>query len=272
VTELVLYETNEKVGIITMNRPEKLNAINKEFKGALTEAFTRAEDDPSTHVVILRAEGRSYCVGYDIGGGPPVGEANRHLAHKWHPQLMGSVKFEMIPWYMRKPVIASVQGHALGGGCELAMFCDLTIAADDAVFGEPEIHFSVAGPSMVMPWIIGLKKARELLYTGDSIGAQEALQLGMINKVVPAADLRSATLKYAQRIALIAPEALALTKMAINRGADAGGFRQAMESGVDVLSQLYAAETAVGQEFQEIKRKDGLGSALKWRRSQFENN
>jgi len=272
VAELVLYETNEKVGIITMNRPEKLNAINKEFKAALTDAFARADEDTTTHVVILRAEGRSFCVGYDIAGGPPVGEANRHVAHKWHAQLANSVKFEMIPWYMRKPVVASVQGHALGGGCELAMFCDLTIAGNDAVFGEPEIHFSAAGPSMVMPWIIGLKKARELLYTGDSIGADEALQLGMINRVVPAADLKAATLKYAQRVALIAPEALALTKLAINRGADAGGFRQAMESGVDVLSQLYAADTAVGQEFQEIKRKQGLGAALKWRRSQFESN
>jgi enoyl-CoA hydratase len=270
VTELVLYETDDKVGIITMNRPEKLNAINKEFKAALTDAFARADEDTTTHAVILRAEGRSFCVGYDIGGGPPVGEANRHVAHKWHMQLMGSVKFEMIPWYMRKPVIASVQGHALGGGCELAMFCDLTVAADDALFGEPEIHFSAAGPSMVMPWIIGLKKARELLYTGDSIDARAALDLGMINQVVPAAELKPATLKFARKVALIAPEALALTKLAINRGADAAGFRQAMESGVDVLSQLYAAETEVGKEFQEIKRKQGLGAALKWRRGQFE--
>lgn len=269
-SELVIYETDEKVGVITMNRPEKLNAVNKEFKAALTDAFARADDDARTHVVVLRAEGRSFCVGYDIGGGPPVGEANRHLAHKWHAQLMGSLKFEMIPWYMRKPVIAAVQGHALGGGCELAMFCDLTIAADNAVFGEPEIHFSAAGPSMVMPWIIGLKKARELLYTGESIGAQEALQLGMINKVVPAGELRTATMTFAKRVALIAPEALALTKLAINRGADASGFREAMETGVDILSQLYAAETEVGKQFQEIKRNQGLGAALKWRRSQFE--
>ena len=86
---------------------------------------------------------------------------------------------------MSKPVIASVQGHALGGGCELAMFCDITIAAENANFGEPEIHFSNAGPAIVMPWMIGFKKARELLYFGDMIDAETAMQLGMINRIVP---------------------------------------------------------------------------------------
>jgi enoyl-CoA hydratase len=268
-SQVVSYETDDKVGIVTLNRPDKLNAINKDLKKELTEAFARADDDASTHVVVLRAAGRAFCVGYDIGGGAPVGEENRHVAHKWHAQLTGSVKFELIPWYMRKPVIASVQGHVLGAGCELAMLCDLTIAADNALFGEPEIHFSVSGPSMVMPWIIGFKKARELLYTGDMIDAKQALDLGMVNHVVPAAELEAATMKFARRVALISPEALAMTKLAINRGADASGFRNAMEAGVDVLSQLYAAQTEVGSRFQEIKRTEGLGAALKWRRGQF---
>jgi enoyl-CoA hydratase/carnithine racemase len=112
-----------------------------------------------------------------------------------------------MPWYMRKPVLASVQGHALGAGCELAMFCDLTIAADDAMFGEPEARYSQAGPGLVMPWIIGFKKARELLYLGDMIDAPTALELGMVNRVVPRGDLSKDTLKFAQRTALIAPEA-----------------------------------------------------------------
>jgi enoyl-CoA hydratase/carnithine racemase len=107
-----------------------------------------------------------------------------------------------MPWYMRKPVLASVQGHALGAGCELAMFCDLTIAADDAMFGEPEARYSQAGPGFVMPWIIGFKKARELLYLGDMIDAPTALALGMVNRVVPRDDLSEDTLKFAQRMAL----------------------------------------------------------------------
>ena len=90
---------------------------------------------------------------------------------------------------MRKPVIACVQGHALGGGCEITMFCDITIAADNALFGEPEVRFSDVGPAIVMPWLIGYKKARELLYIGDMIDAEEAQQLGMVNRIVPLAEL-----------------------------------------------------------------------------------
>ena len=168
-----------------------------------------------------------------------------------------------------KPVIASVQGHCLGGGCELAMVCDLTIAAEDALFGEPEIRFSNVGPVMVMPWVIGLKRARELLYLGDPIDARTALAYGMVNRVVPRAELTSATLKVARRIALMSPEALAATKLAINRGAEAAGFRNAINAGVDVLAALYAARTEVGVKFDEIREKEGLGAALRWRAAQF---
>jgi enoyl-CoA hydratase/carnithine racemase len=175
----------------------------------------------------------------------------------------------MLPWDMRKPVVAAVQGHALGGGCELAMFCDLTIAADDAQFGEPEIRFSTAGPAIVMPLIVGYKKARELLYFGDSIDAKTALALGLVNRVVPAAELASASLKYAKRLTLISPEALYAAKLSINRGADAAGFRNALNAGLDVVAPLYAARTEMGAQFQAIKAKDGLGAALKWRAAQF---
>jgi enoyl-CoA hydratase/carnithine racemase len=194
----------------------------------------------------------------------------RHDALKWHVLLSESLEFEMMPFYMRKPVIASVQGHALGGGCELAMYCDLTIAADNTLFGEPEVRFSDTGPGIVMPWMIGLKRARELLFFGDMIDAEKALEFGMINRVVPLAELEEATTKYARRLTLIAPEALVATKLAVNRGADAAGFRAAMQVGLDVVAPLYAAKTEVGMKFHEITQKEGLGAALKWRRAQFE--
>ena len=149
------------------------------------------------------------------------------------------------------------------------MMCDLTIAADDAVFGEPEIRFSNVGPALIMPFVIGFKRARELLYLGDPIDAQTALQYGMVNRVVPRAELPAATLRYARRMALISPEALASTKLAINRGADAAGFRNAIRAGLDVLAPLYAARTEVGTKFDEIREKEGLGAALRWRAAQF---
>jgi enoyl-CoA hydratase/carnithine racemase len=176
----------------------------------------------------------------------------------------------MTPWTLRKPVIASVQGHALGGGCELAMFCDLTIAADDAVFGEPEILFSQVGPALLMPFIVGHKRARELIYFGDKIDAKRALEIGMINRVVALAELRTATMAYAKRLALMAPEALVAAKLAINRGLEEVGFRDALQVGVDVVAPLYAAQTEVGKQFDDIRAKDGLKAALKWRLAQFE--
>src|SRR3989442_1214587 len=153
ITPLVTYAADGRVGIVSLNRPDKLNAISPDLKTMLVERFHEADRDPATSVVILRAEGRSFCAGYDISPNP-ARAARRGNALAWHESLTDDVALEMTPWEMKKPVIASVQGHCLGGGCELAMMCDLTIAADDAVFGEPEIRFSNVGPALVMPFVI----------------------------------------------------------------------------------------------------------------------
>src|SRR3989475_10010873 len=204
-TSLVTYAADGRVGIVSLNRPDKLNAISADLKKTLVERFHEADRASATSVVVLRAEGRSFCAGYDIAPNPARTE-RRGNALAWHESLTDDVRLEMTPWDMRKPVIASVQGHCLGGGCEMVMMCDLTIAADDALFGEPEIRFSNVGPAMVMPFIVGLKRARALLYLGDPIDAQTALQYGMVNRVVPRAELEAATLKLARRLALISPE------------------------------------------------------------------
>ncbi len=265
---LVTYTADARVGVVTLNRPDKLNAISPELKKTLVERFHEADRDSTTSVVVLRAEGRSFSAGYDISPNP-ARAARKGNALAWHASLTDDAALELTPWTMKKPVIASVQGHCLGGGCELAMVCDLTIAADDALFGEPEIRFSNVGPVMVMPWVIGLKRARELLYLGDPIDARTALAYGMVNRVVPRAELLTATLKIARRMALMSPEALAATKLAVNRGAECAGFLNAMHAGVDVLAALYAARTEVGVKFDEIREKEGLGAALRWRAAQF---
>lgn len=266
---VVLYEADEKVSVITLNRPEKLNAISAELQHQLLDTFARADADAETSVVLLRAEGRSFCAGYDISAREPTTDDWRSDPTKAHQHLRPQLEFEMTPWTMKKPVIASVQGHVLGGGCELVMLCDLTIAADNATFGEPEVRFSSVGPAIVMPMIIGYKKARELLYFGDTIDAKTALELGMVNRVVPLAELRDASLRYAKRLSLISPEALYATKRAINRGADAAGFRTALYAGLDVVGPLYATKTEFGAKFREIVATEGVPAAVKWRGAQF---
>jgi enoyl-CoA hydratase/carnithine racemase len=266
--DLVLYTVDGRVGVVTLNRPDKLNAISVDLKRALVARLTEADRDAATSVVVLRANGRSFSAGYDISPNP-ARAARKGNALAWHESLSDDVALEMTPWDMRKPVIASIQGHCLGGGCELMMLCDLAVAADVAVFGEPEIRFSNVGPGLVMPFVIGLRRARELLYLGDSIDARTALAYGMVNRVVPRARLQEETMKLARRIALISPEALAATKLATRRGAEAAGFRNAILAGLDVLAPLYAARTEIGMKFDEIREKEGLGAALKWRAAQF---
>jgi enoyl-CoA hydratase len=266
---VVLYDVDEQVSVITLNRPDKLNAISAELQHQLEDALARADNDPATSVVLLRAAGRSFCAGYDIGAGEPGSDDWRSDPLKAHEHLRPQLEFEMTPWAMKKPVIASVQGHVMGGGCELVMLCDLTIAADNAVFGEPEVRFSSVGPAIVMPAIIGYKKARELLYFGDTIDAATALSLGMVNRVVPLPDLAEASLRWAKRLSLISPEPLYAAKRAVNRTADAAGFSAGLYVGLDVVGPLYATRTEFGAKFREIVANQGVPAAVRWRAAQF---
>ena len=179
-----------------------------------------------TSVIVLRAEGRSFCVGFDVGadGYDPGKVPWRYDALKLHQRLGISVRTLMTPWTLRKPVIASVQGHVLGGGCELAMFCDLTIAADNAVFGEPEMLFSHLGPAVVMPMIIGHKRARELLYFGDTIDAQDR---ALLRDGQPRGAARRAARRDHEICQADGPDragGAGSAKLAVNRGAETAAF------------------------------------------------
>ncbi|WP_028601829.1 enoyl-CoA hydratase/isomerase family protein [Ottowia thiooxydans] len=268
MSTLVTYHCEDKVGVVTLRRPDKLNAINAALKEQLIAALEGADTDDEASVVLLEAEGRAFSVGFDIVGASSD-DASAHDPFRWESILRNSMRMALAPWSMNKPVIAAVQGYALGGACELAMMCDLTIAADDAKFGEPEVKFSHVGPVMVMPWMIGLKRARELVFFGDLIDAKTALDYGMVNKVVPAAELPAKARMYAQRLALVSPEALRWAKRSINRGAEVAGIRTAIEAGVDSYISLYAGRTKVNDEFAERVQKDGLKAALAWREDQF---
>ena len=264
----VLVETDARIARVAINRATKMNSLNPPLMRELSDVLRALDDDPDVSVVVLTHAGDHFGAGYDLKyawgeryGRGPMG-ARR--------MLKDCVDFEFTPWDCAKPVIAMVRGYCLAGSCELAMMCCITYAGESAVFGEPEIRFSTAPPAVVMPWIVGLKRARELLYTGDTVTAEEACRMGMVNKVFPDDRLEAETMRYARRAAAISPEGLQKTKAAINRGAEIAGLRAAIAYGVEVGGALDAEETEQYRRFEAVKRDKGLSAAIRWRESQFE--
>jgi enoyl-CoA hydratase/carnithine racemase len=268
--ELILVETKDRIAQVRINRPKQMNSINPDVMREVAAALKAADADAAVNVAVLSGVGPNFGAGYDLkfpwgehfGGRTPM---------SMRAMLRACVDFELTPWTCEKPVIAMVRGYCLAGSCELAMMCCITFAADNATFGEPEIRFSTAPPALIMPWIVGLKKARELLYTGDLIDAHEALRIGMVNRVFPDDRLEAETMRYARRCAAISVEGLKTTKAAINRGAEIAGFRTALDYGVETGAALDASETETYRTFREITAKEGLGAALRWRESQFKD-
>ena len=172
---------------------------------------------------------------------------------------------------MPQPVIARVQGHCLAGGCDLMMMCDLVVAAEDAVFGQPEIRFGSAVVAHVLPWLIGARRAKELVLTGvDRVSAATALDYGLVNRVVPIEALDEETRQLARQLAVVDPDVMRLTKQAINAGWERAGFRQALEDGVGIAGRIEANRSPERREFERMIKEKGLKEAVAWRDRRFE--
>lgn len=274
VYETLLYEKKGRIAHIQFNRPKALNAINLEMMEELPRAIKAADKDDEVSVIVLSGAGKSFGAGYDlkIDWGKVYGGAAGRTPLGTRQMLTDCAAYEFAPWDCQKPTIAMVRGYCVAGSCEVAMMCCVTIASENAQFGEPEIRFSTAPPVVVMPWMVGLKKARELLYTGDLIDAKTALQIGMVNHVVPDDQLEEATFKLARRMATISVEGLKTTKAAINRGAEIAGFREAVNYGIETGAILDATPTEMYRRFKEIAAAEGLAAAVRWREAQFKDD
>jgi enoyl-CoA hydratase len=266
MTEVVRYERRGPAAWITLNRPEKLNALNTAVVDGLFEALHRATHDDDAKVVVLTGAGRAFSAGYDVSreGGLPV-----EGAYPWHGALARDVDLAMALWSLPKPTIAAVRGWCLGGACELAMACDMALAADDARFGEPEIRFGSGPVALFMPFVVGQKKTNELLFTGDSVDAAEAHRLGLVNKVVPGEELEAAVGELVRKIAPTPLPTLRLTKLALTRAYEAMGLRMAVSSNLDLSAILNALDTPEQREFNQIAAEQGLRAALAWRDSRY---
>jgi enoyl-CoA hydratase len=259
---VVLVEATSWGVRLVLNRPAKLNAISAELRDALTAAIADATSDERVRVIAIAGAGRAFCSGYDLSVAAPA------TSWDWREVLARDVAATLAVWSCPKPVIAQVHGYALAGGLELAMACDLIVAADDAQLGEPEIRFGSAPVTLLMPFVIGQKRTRELLMTGDLIGAAEAERIGLVNRVVPLDGLAAAVDTLAEKLARVPPDVMAPTKLMLNRAMDAAGFAAAVEMGLDLQAFVNVSETA--REFDGIVRRDGLNAALAWRDRRYE--
>lgn len=249
--ESLLLKKEGNVGILSINRPNALNSLNSKVLEELNEAIDLIEKDEEIYVLILTGEGRAFVAGADISEMKDLNsQEGRAFAEK------GMKVFRRIE-LMEKPVIAAVNGFALGGGCELSMSCDIRIASEKAKFGQPEVGLGITpgfAGTQRLARIVGLGKAKELIYTCDIIGANEAYRIGLVNKVVAPEELMESAMDMAKKIASKAQIAVRYSKTAINRGIETD-----IETGMIVEKELF------GLCFATEDQKEGMNAFLEKR-------
>lgn len=220
---------------VTLNRPDKRNALNHQLRGEVLAALEAADADESVRVIIVRGAGKCFSAGYDLGGGNvglnyPFHTAGgdsqwpRHVVESW-----------MRIWDLSKPVIAQVHGYCLAGGSELATGCDIVYVSEDAKIGYPAVRFGV--PDMQFhPWLVGMRKGMEMLLTGDSLSGREAVEYGWATRCFADDELEEKTLEQALRIAEIPADILALNKRAVHRQMEAMGLRNGLRAGTELCT------------------------------------
>ncbi|WP_338771296.1 enoyl-CoA hydratase [Nocardia vulneris] len=261
--EVVTYEVRSRVAIVTLNRPDYRNAQNSVMTYALDAAFERAVEDPEVGVIVLAGNGKHFSAGHDIGTPgrdhhvrypnkatlwwdhvDKVG-GDQRFARELEVYLGMCRRWREIP----KPTIAMVQGACIAGGLMLAWVCDLIIASDDAFFSDPVVRMGIPGVEyFAHPWVMGPRAAKEFLFTGDRFGAAQAKEWGMVNRVVPRAELETETLALAEKIATMPRFGLALTKKAVNQAEDLMGMRAGMDSVFGLHHFAHAHNAEVGAD------------------------
>jgi enoyl-CoA hydratase len=284
--ENVLVETDGPVATITLNRPEKLNALSEALRADLHDALVALNPGDQVRVIRLKGAGRAFCPGYDLspgrrrpgresygGGGAtdeaaPSGDALADFGESGISTDRESLR-EMVDswlwmWNYRKPIIAQTHSYCLSGGLDLIGTCDIVFAAEGTRFGHPAARGLGIPPIMgMLPMKIGAAATKELLFTGDLVDAQTAKELGIIQHVVPAAELDQQVMALCQRIAMMPLDLLTVHKHATNRWMELQGVRTAASEGADFDSIAHLSPAA--HEFSRRSREEGLRSALTWR-------
>jgi enoyl-CoA hydratase len=253
----ILYNVTNGVALIEHNRPEVRNAENQQLLMELDAAVAQALSDSAVRVIVIGGTGAHFSAGHDLKEGQQK-RTNLSVEERWAYEERHFLRYCLNIWDSPKPTIARVQGACISGGFMVANMCDLIVASEDAFFADPVVHSMSASAVEVLvhPWVLGLRRAKELLFTGQSFSARDAYEFGMINRIVQRDDLEAATQALAEQIAKAPPFAVGLTKRSLNRAFDIQGFRASIEAHFDTHQLSHATE-----EMKAVRAK-GFASAV----------
>jgi enoyl-CoA hydratase/carnithine racemase len=278
--ETILYEKDGGKARITLNRPEKLNALSMKLQRELNTALWEADNDAAVHVIVLRGAGRAFCAGYDltpmqsppkrgVAGDEAYTNVYRGMASLeddvW--QLERQQRERMAIWDLHKPVIAQVHGYCLAGGTDLALLCDIVVAADDAVFGFPPVRAMGSPPAHMWTYLVGPQWAKYMLLTGDSITGKQAAEIGLVLKSSPSDSLEAEVEALASKMEKIDVELLSPNKRIINLAMELMGARTMQRIAAENDARAHQAPAV--REFARIAQAQGLKAALEWRDGKF---
>ena len=255
----------EGVSRITLNRPESRNALNNTLRGEIYSTLEANDNDESIRVTIIRGAGKAFCAGYDLKSNTNA-ERPFHTAGGDGSWARHVVEGAFRVWDLAKPVIAQVHGYCLAGGTELATSCDLVYVAEDAQIGYPVVRSMSPPDNQFFPWIVGMRKAMEMMLTGDAISGSEAVQYGFANRAFPIDDLETGVLKVAEKVAKIPTDLEQMNKRAVHRQMELMGMRAAIRQGTEIQALAFHTESTRGH-FKELAA--GLTDALSKRDGKF---
>lgn len=262
--QLILTEIRDRIGYLTLNRPEKLNTITAKLRNEFDTALDGLLDDPSVRVIVVRGAGRAFCAGYDLNPGEnmetvPTGTRTVADDLTW---VIGEARTWTRLWECPKPTIAQVHGYCLAGGLMVALECDLVIAAHDAVFGQPEARaVGIAPDHALWPITAGLRHTKELLFTSANVTGRQAAAMGMINRSVEGEDLERVVAELATEIAKTPVEMLTLQKASVNSAAEAMGISGVRQSGAIYDVAAHVSKTA--RKWRRTVRQEGIQAGMK---------
>jgi enoyl-CoA hydratase/carnithine racemase len=264
MTEELLYEEKDYLAHIRFNRPGKLNAITDSMYADLLQLVQHADRKNTVRVLVISGSGRAFSAGFDLTVEGPSDDAEEVRKDF---QAANSARWAI--WNCSKPVIAKVHGYCLGGAFHIMLTCDFAIAAEDALFGEPEVRSSAPSVFPILPWVVGIRTAKRISFLGEYITAEDALKLGLVTEVVENSSLEQASLKLANKLVAIPANTLKTVKQGIHKAYELAGLKNAIDYGLDLAVTHCFSKSPEELEFTKMMEEKGLKEALRWRKNLF---